>query len=59
MTLIIGNNFYTTAALHGNARISRSQVNTNYCAIFGRFISSGDGGWTEKNKSKEEEERER
>jgi hypothetical protein len=36
-----------------------TRTNTNYCAIFGLFIFSGDGGWTEKNKSKEEEESER
>ena len=40
-------------------RTRRPRTNTNYCAIFGLFIFGGDGGWAEKNKSKEEEERER
>ena len=36
-----------------------TRTDTNYCAIFGLFIFSGDGGWAEKNKSEEEEESER
>lgn len=35
----------------------RPRTNTNYRAIFGLFVFNQDGGWTEKNKSKEEEER--
>ena len=40
-------------------RTRRTRTDTNYCAIFRLVIVSGDGGWTEKDKSEEEKESER